>query len=181
MRPDTIRWANAKPISLRPPNNSTEPGLFTFTLASRCSCLVSLLLTSRYAGSMVSTATALGDKDLVFLTEYHLATLTTQRINGTTHAVAVGFTFDTQHSVARIITSDGSQKVKNADRGGYATVTQIDGPRWLTLEGCVSVNRNPDAVAVAVAEYTKRYRPPRINPQRVVIEIAVTRILGIKK
>jgi hypothetical protein len=33
-------------------------------------------------------------------------------------------------------------------------------------------------VARAVADYTRRYRPPRENPQRVALEISIERILG---
>jgi F420H(2)-dependent biliverdin reductase len=33
-------------------------------------------------------------------------------------------------------------------------------------------------VAAAVAAYAERYRPPRENPQRVVVEITIDRALG---
>jgi hypothetical protein len=35
-----------------------------------------------------------------------------------------------------------------------------------------------DSVHDAEQRYTVRYRPPRVNPQRVVLEIAVDRVLG---
>jgi F420H(2)-dependent biliverdin reductase len=40
------------------------------------------------------------------------------------------------------------------------------------------VRNDPPAVADAVERYARRYRQPRDNPQRVVLEIAVDRILG---
>ncbi len=121
----------------------------------------------------------LTDDAHVFLADRHLASLTTLRRDGTPHVVAVGFTWDAERDLVRIITNGGSQKALNAQRGGYAAVTQIDGPRWLTLEGAARVSDDPDEVADAVARYTTRYRPPRENPTRVVIEISVSRALGV--
>ena len=121
---------------------------------------------------------------LEFLTERHLASLTTLRRNGSPHVVAVGFTFDTRSRLARVITSDGSVKARNAERLGpdgahsRAAVCQVDGRRWLTLEGWASVSRDRDDIADAEQRYAGRYRTPRINPRRVVLTIAVDRILG---
>lgn len=52
------------------------------------------------------------------------------------------------------------------------------GGRWSTLEGEATVSREEGAVAEAVRRYAERYRQPRPNPDRVVIEIAVTRVMG---
>jgi len=79
----------------------------------------------------------LGDDVLAFLRERHLATLTTLRGDGSPHVVPVGFGYDPEDRVARIISFAGSQKVVNAARGGRAAVSQVDGGRWLTLEGTV--------------------------------------------
>ncbi|WP_137872490.1 TIGR03618 family F420-dependent PPOX class oxidoreductase [Rhodococcus sp. Q] len=114
-----------------------------------------------------------------FLTDRHLASLTTLRRDGTPHVVAVGFTWDPERSLVRVITNSGSQKALNAERGGYAAVTQVDGPRWLTLEGKARVSSDPGDVAEAVTRYAGRYRQPRENPTRVVIEISVGRVLGV--
>lgn len=112
-----------------------------------------------------------------FVTERHLATLTTLRADGTPHVVAVGFTWDQQAGLARIITNDGSVKVRNVRRSGYAAVSQVDGIRWLTLEGPATVLDDADSVAEAVRRYAQRYRVPRENPTRVVIEIQVRKAL----
>ena len=66
----------------------------------------------------------------------------------------------------------------NAARGGRAAVAQVDGARWLSLEGTVRLVTDPEGVAAAIAAYTERYQEPRENPNRVAIEIAVDRILG---
>ncbi|CAM4293684.1 PPOX class F420-dependent oxidoreductase [Nocardia ninae] len=115
---------------------------------------------------------------LEFVTERHLATLTTLRANGTPHVVAVGFTWDPAARIARVITDGASAKVRNVRRGGYAAVSQVEGRRWLTLEGPATVLDDPDAVADAEQRYAGRYRVPRVNPTRVVIAIQVERVLS---
>ena len=120
----------------------------------------------------------LPDEVLAFLTERHLAMLTTLGRDGRPHVCAVGFTFDAGEALVRVITSGDSQKAVNARRGGRAAVGQVDGARWLSLEGPAGVSDDPARVARAVADYTRRYRPPRENPKRVALEITVERILG---
>lgn len=115
-----------------------------------------------------------------FLTERHLATLTTLRADGTPHVVAVGFTWDAAARLVRVITWGGSRKARNvaARPGSPAAVCQVDGGRWLTLEGTAEVSDEPGRVAEAVRRYTERYRPPGERVDRVVIELAVSRVLG---
>lgn len=120
----------------------------------------------------------LTDEGLRFVADGHLATLSTVRADGTPHVVTVGFTWDVDDALVRVITMEGSQKVRNVERSGYGAVCQIVGPQWLTLEGPARVAREGDAVHDAEARYATRYRPPRPNPERVVIEIAVSRALG---
>lgn len=115
---------------------------------------------------------------LAFLQERHLATLTTLRADGSPHVVPVGFGYDAGDRIVRIISFAGSQKVVNAGRGGRAAVSQVDGGRWLTLEGDVRLVTDEEGVARAVAAYTERYQAPRERDDRVAIEIAVDRILG---
>ena len=113
-----------------------------------------------------------------FLAERHLATLTTLRADGSPHVVAVGFSYDSDARLVRVITFAGSVKAANARRGGRAAACQIDGRRWLTLEGIVSVTDEADRVAAAVAGYAARYRQPGERADRVAIEIAVDKIIG---
>ena len=116
---------------------------------------------------------------LEFLTERHLATLTTLRPDGSPHVVPVGVTYDAATRTARVITSGTSAKVRHVrDGGGRVAVCQVDGRRWVTLEGTAQVRDDAASVADAVERYARRYRQPRINPLRVVIEISVDRILG---
>ncbi|MEV0292015.1 PPOX class F420-dependent oxidoreductase [Nocardia sp. NPDC050710] len=127
---------------------------------------------------MPTTTATLSPAATEFVTERHLATLTTLRANGTPHVVAVGFTWDPEAGIARVITNNGSVKVRNVRRSGYAAVSQVDGIRWLTLEGPATVLDGPDEVADAVERYAGRYRVPRENPTRVVIAIQVRRVLS---
>lgn len=113
-----------------------------------------------------------------FWTERHLCTLVTLRADGTPHVVPVGVTLDVEAGLARVICTGGTQKALNAERAATAVVSQVDGGRWSTLEGTAVVRRDPDAVAEAVRRYAERYRQPRVNPARVVIEITVRRVLG---
>jgi PPOX class probable F420-dependent enzyme len=115
---------------------------------------------------------------LAFLSEYHLASLTTLRSDGSPHVVPVGFSYDAELHIVRVITFPSSVKYKNALRGGRAVVSQVDGGRWLSLEGTVSGTTDPVRVAAAVAGYAARYRDPKEREDRVAIEIAVDRILG---
>ena len=120
----------------------------------------------------------LTDDALAFLTERHLAMLTTLRADGSPHVVAVGFTFDPETHIARVITSDGSQKAVNAERSKIGVLSQVDGARWLSLEGIAGVDRDPAGIREAELRYAQRYRTPRVNPRRVAIEVLVTRVLG---
>ena len=115
-----------------------------------------------------------------FLAERHLATLTTLRADGSPHVVPVGFSYDPDARLVRVITWSASQKVRNvAGRpGGRAVVSQVDGGRWLSLEGEATVTDDPGRIAAAVAGYAARYRQPGDRDDRVAIEIAVDRILG---
>ncbi len=115
---------------------------------------------------------------LDFLRERHLATLTTLRPDGSPHVVAVGFTWDDDARLVRVITDGASAKARHARGGGRAVVAQVDGRRWLSLEGIVRVVDDPDRVEDAVRRYAERYRTPRVNPTRVALEIAVDRVLG---
>ena len=124
----------------------------------------------------------LSDDVLTFLRERHLATLTTSRADGSPHVVAVGFSYDPDARVARVITFASSQKARNAERmegaGQRAAVCQVDGGRWLSLEGPVRLVSDPDGVRAGVDGYAARYQPPKERDDRVVIEIDVDRILG---
>jgi PPOX class probable F420-dependent enzyme len=124
---------------------------------------------------------ALPEAALGFLTERHLATLTTLRADGSPHVVAVGFTFDPDHALVRVITFAAARKVRNVIGGGgvgRAAVCQVDGRRWLTLEGRATVTDDPARVAEAVRRYAERYRQPGERDDRVAIEIVVDRVLG---
>lgn len=122
----------------------------------------------------------LSDEVTAFVTERHLATLTTLRPDGTLHVVAVGFTWDPDECLVRVITFAPSRKARNvvAQPGGPAAVCQVDGGRWLTAEGTATVTNDPVRVAEAVRRYAGRYSQPKERTDRVVIEIAVDRMMG---
>ncbi|WP_144829644.1 PPOX class F420-dependent oxidoreductase [Microbacterium sp. BH-3-3-3] len=118
----------------------------------------------------------LTDDALAFMSEYHLATLSTVGRSGRVHSVPVGFTYE--DGVVRVIGSRGTQKFVNAARSGRASICSVDRGSWISFEGPARVTDDADAVAHAVELYAARYRQPRVNPERVVLELTVERVLG---
>jgi len=120
---------------------------------------------------------------LAFWAEPHVCTLTTVRPDGTPHVVPVNATLDAAAGTARVLCSRGSHKarqVRAAGPGGArVALCQVDGRRWSTVEGVAVVRDEPDFVADAESRHEQRYaRPPRANPDRVVLEITVTGLLS---
>ncbi|MFJ2695960.1 pyridoxamine 5'-phosphate oxidase family protein [Streptomyces rochei] len=115
-----------------------------------------------------------------FWQERRVCFLSTPRADGTPHLVPVGVTYDHATRTARVITSRGTAKVRNVERAASPVVAvgQVDGRRWSTLEGVATVRYDAEAVRDAEARYAARYRRPRANPERVVVEIEVRRFLG---
>lgn len=120
------------------------------------------------------------DELINFLTERHLATLTTLRADGGPQVTPVGVTYEPGAKLARVITWADSYKARtvNDDPGQQVAVCQVDGGRWLTIYGKASVTDRPAAVEEAVRRYAERYRQPKERDDRVVIEIQVDRLVG---
>ncbi|WAP57274.1 pyridoxamine 5'-phosphate oxidase family protein [Streptomyces sp. S465] len=120
---------------------------------------------------------------LAFWRERHLCTLTTPRPDGTPHVVPVGVTYDPEAGLARVIAGGHSRKVAHVraagEGGARVAVCQLAGKRWATLEGLAVVREDPELIADAERRYAERYqRTPRPNPDRVLIEITLTRAMG---
>ena len=117
-----------------------------------------------------------------FWAQRRVCLLSTVRQDGRPHAVAVGATLDPEGGMLRVITHAGSRKVAHVRAAGPAgapvTVAQVDGARWCSVEGTATVWAERDRIAEAERRYALRYRVPRPNPQRVVIEIAPTAVRG---
>lgn len=119
-----------------------------------------------------------------FWEERRTCFLSTPRPDGSPHLVPVGVTYDPHTRIARVISSGTSKKVRNvraAGPGVRVAVSQAEGRRWCTLEGTAVIKDDPESVADAERRYTERYKTPRPNPERVVIEITVTRAMGTAK
>ena len=116
-----------------------------------------------------------------FLRDRHLASLTVLRPDGTPHVTPVGFTWDPDTATARIITWSGAKKVRLLESagGGRAALCQVEGGRWLTLEGHAVVTADPEQCADAVARYGQRYTPAKDRgADRRAIIIEVDTVLG---
>lgn len=128
--------------------------------------------------------TMLSPEARVFVSERHLATLTTSRPDGTPHVVPVAFTWDQEAGVARITTMRRAVKVRNiraavaAHEVARVAICQVHGGRWLTLEGTAEIVDDAAEVAEAVRRYAVRYRPLEAEPERVVVRVTVDRVMG---
>ncbi|NUP80637.1 MAG: PPOX class F420-dependent oxidoreductase [Nonomuraea sp.] len=119
-----------------------------------------------------------GPRLRAFLAEPSVATLTTLRPDGSPHVAPVRFTWDGR--VARVLTVASSRKARNVGDGGRAALCQVDGFRWVTLEGPATVHTDPARVGEAARRYLRRYAgAPPDPPGRIVIEIAVDRIIHL--
>jgi PPOX class probable F420-dependent enzyme len=119
-----------------------------------------------------------------FWQERRTCFLTTPRPDGTPHLVPAGVTYDPETRIARVISSASSKKVRNLRAAGPGTVvavSQAEGRRWCTLEGTAVIKDDAESVTDAEQRYAQRYKPPRPNPERVVIEITVTKAMGTAK
>ena len=122
----------------------------------------------------------LSQEVLSFLDERHLASLTLLRPDGSPHVTAVGFTWDQDSQLVRVITWAGSMKSKILEQkpNSRAVVCQIDGGRWLSLEGTAVVTSDEARCREGTERYASRYRIPQDRQDRTVIEISVDQILG---
>ncbi len=109
-------------------------------------------------------------------------TLSTVTADGAPHVVPVGATMDFPTATARVITSEGSVKVRNLRQAGPpgapASLCQVSGRHWVTVSGRATVSADPDEVRDAELRYAVRYRTPRPNLRRVVIILRVDKIMG---
>ena len=115
-----------------------------------------------------------------FVSEKHLGILTLVRKDGRPHSTPVGFMWDDEKKVARIITWSGSLKTRLLEKETLlGTISQVDGGRWVTFEGICSVSADPEVCEDAVGRYAKRYSPPKDRgADRRVITMTVSRILA---
>ena len=77
----------------------------------------------------------LSEEVIDFVTERHLASLTIVTPRGRPHVTPVGFTWDNEKNLVRVITWAGSTKVKILQRSQTplrAAICQVDGGRWIT-------------------------------------------------
>lgn len=75
-----------------------------------------------------------------FIHEPRVAVLSTVDAKGRAHAVPVWFLWE--DGVFEVITDRGSQKHRNAARTGRASLAIVDGPKYVTAEGSITV-RDP--------------------------------------
>ncbi len=110
-----------------------------------------------------------------FVAERHLATLTLVRPNGRPHTTPVGFTWFQGQATARVITWSGSAKVRMLNAGPLqASICQVDGGRWLTIDGVADVTGDREASGDAITAHAVRYRPPkdRGDERRTILIVA---------
>ncbi|CAI8279598.1 MAG: Uncharacterised protein [Chloroflexota bacterium] len=114
-----------------------------------------------------------------FMDERHLGILTLVRPDGRPHSTPVGFMWNDEEKIARIITWSGSLKARLLEKENLiGTISQVDGGRWATFEGTCSVTNDSGICADAVARYAVRYSPPKDRgSDRRTISMVVSKIL----
>jgi F420H(2)-dependent biliverdin reductase len=123
---------------------------------------------------------ALHPDTMAFLSEFLVGLLTTNRPDGSLHVVAVGFTYDPDTRMAWSIAPQGSVKVRNIRAGSRGAFSQVEGSRWLSLEGPARIVDDPDGIAEAHRRYRVRYPGHGTpDPDRVAIAVDVQQIIGI--
>ncbi len=125
---------------------------------------------------MVDPLARLNEEGLAFLAERHLGVLSTIGADGRVHSVLVGFTV--RDGLLRVIASRRTTKVRNVLRDDRVAVAQVDGRRWVTVQGTGSVLRSADEVRAAEELYARRYRAPRPNADRVVLLVRPVAVLA---
>ena len=117
-----------------------------------------------------------------FVTERHLASLTIVTPKGRPHVTPVGFTWDEERQLVRVITWAGSTKSKILDKAENplrAAVSQVDGGRWVTLEGSAVVTADKERCHEGTRRYAQRYSEPKDRgDDRRVIEVTIERVMG---
>ncbi len=124
---------------------------------------------------------ALGNDVLTFLKERHLATLSLHVDDYGLHVTPVGFSWDNESCTARVITFADAKKARLIEQHGavQAVLAQVDGGRWLSLHGQISISADPAVNADAERRYAERYRPPGDRgADRRTLELRVERIIG---
>ena len=128
---------------------------------------------------MAKATTRLTNDALAFLTERHLAMLTTLRSGQ--FAACGGGRFHLRPEDAHRPGhhhgwfAEGRRTPTSAVSRCSARSTAPGGCRW---RAAPAVNTETEAVRDAELRYAQRYRTPRVNPKRVVIEVRVERVLG---
>ncbi len=122
----------------------------------------------------------ISEEVMTFLTERHLATFTLLAPDGSPRVTPVGFTYEPERRLARVITWADSWKAKHIVSGHdpRVAISSVDGGRWLTLYGAAIATQDSGAVAEGVSRYAERYRQPKERDDRVVIEVIVDRMIG---
>ena len=117
---------------------------------------------------------------MAFLSEFLVGLLTTTRPDGSLHVAAVGFTYDPETRLAWSIGPQTSVKVRNIRAGSRGVFSQVEGSRWLSLEGQAQIRDDAESIAEAHHRYRVRYPGHGTpDPDRVGITVAVERIVGI--
>ncbi len=107
-----------------------------------------------------------------------IGTLGTVDAKGRPHAASVGYTYDHEARLVRIVTMPGSQKVRNIERTGYANLNQITGMMWLQVQGPTAVKSDPESLAAAYEAFAARYGRHHEGDVLIAVELRVERCLG---
>jgi F420H(2)-dependent biliverdin reductase len=119
---------------------------------------------------------------LAFLQQRCFASLTTTRPDGRLHAALVGFTYVPETAEAFLILRGTGVKQANlraADGPSPVVICQVDGGKWVSLEGTLTVHDTDEMRSTALAHYRQRYGDGvAADPTRLAGVLQVTRMYG---
>jgi general stress protein 26 len=114
----------------------------------------------------------------IFLATTSFGALSSIDVKGSLHTAVVGFHFNKDEKIIRIISNKDSQKVKNIQKNNQLSLCQVSGNKWISFFGTGIIHTTQQKVKEATNAYASRYQEPGDSTERIAIEIKIEKMLG---